>query len=67
MTQIVETKKLTYKGNCADYDSSQVIGARGKYYRIVGASYDSEKDCTTMELAEHKGMIFGSQGTVREV
>lgn len=59
--------KLKYKGDCTDYDRNQVIGARGKYYRIVGASYDPEKDCTTMELAEHKGMIFGSQGTVREV
>lgn len=60
-------KKLTYKGNCADYDSSQVLGVRGRNYRIVGASYDSETDTTTMELAEFHGMIFGSQGTVREV
>lgn len=60
-------KKLKYKGNCCDYDSLQVLGIRGRMYRIVGASYDSEKDCTTMELVEFHGTVFGSQGTVTNV
>lgn len=62
-----ETKTLTYKGNCSEYDSTQIIGGNGKYYRIVGASYDSERDCTTMELVRYSGPIFGSEVTVRNV
>lgn len=67
-TKTYETKRtLKYKGNCSDYDTSQIVGIRGKYYRFVGASYDDETDCTTMELMPYHGSVFGSQGTVKKV